>query len=325
MTQELQIPAVSLNEEDLRAEAERRAGSSEWGEYNFTPALRTLLAAIEKEASLSQMGRFLNWRNITRVLTNRLLMEEEKKKSGYPYEERCRRPVFISGLPRTGTTMLHNLMILDPKAHFMRLCDGMYPVPPPHPETWNNEAKIAEVETYTKNMFGLRPGLRSVHDMHPTGPEECLWLFEHQFLDPIFFIRMHTPSYCDWLFRHDHEQSYAEYHDFLNLLGTHFPSHRWTVKAPRHIFFLDSLLKEFPDACIIWAHRDPVRAISSMASMSSLYRQPFSDDVDPKETGIFQNEIMGSGIKRAMRFRDSHEDETRFYDLQYHDLITDPL
>ena len=319
------IPHVSLKEVDLLREAENRAGSSEWGTYDFREALRVLLTAVEKEARLSKMGRFATWRNITRALTNRLLMEQAKKKPGYPYEERCRRPVFITGLPRTGTTMLHNLMILDPQAHFMRLCDGMYPVPPPDPATWNEDEKIAEVKKYTTNLFTLRPDLKSVHNMHPTGPEECLWLFEHQFLDPIFSIRMHTPSYFNWLFSYNHDASYAEYHEMLDLLARNFPSSRWTLKAPRHMYFLDSLLKEFPDACIIWAHRDPVKAVTSMASLSCLYRQPFSDNIDQKETGRFQYESMSKGIQRALSLRDHHADQTRFYDLQYWNLVNDPL
>lgn len=319
------IPDVSLKEEDLLQEAENRAGYSEWGTYNFKDALQTLLTSVKKEARLSTMGRFATWRNITRALTNRLLMEQVKKATPYPYEERCQRPVFITGLPRTGTTMLHNLMILDPQARFMRLCDGMYPVPPPTPANWNKEKKIAEVQRYTTNLFALRPDLKSVHNMHPTGPEECLWLFEHQFLDPIFSIRMHTPSYFSWLFDYNHDASYAEYHEFLNLLARHFPSCRWTVKAPRHMYFLDSLLQEFPDACIIWAHRDPVKAVTSMASLSYLYRQPFSHDTDPKETGRFQYESMSKGIRRALSLRDAHEDKTRFYDMHYQDLVSDPL
>ena len=319
------IPPVSLKEEDLLLEAKIRAGSSDWGNYNFQEALRVLLKSVDQEARLSRLGRFATWRNITRALTNRLYMEREKKNAPSPHQERCRRHVFISGLPRTGTTMLHNLMILDPETHFMRLCDGMYPVPPPHPETWNKDRKLAVVEEYTANLFALRPGLKSVHDMHPTGPEECLWLFEHQFLDPIFSIRMHTPSYFDWLFGYNHDASYADYHDMLNLLGRHFPSSRWTVKAPRHMYFLDSLLNEFPDACIIWAHRDPVKAITSMASLSYLYRQSFSDSADAKETGRFQYESMSKGIRRALALRNAHGDETRFYDMHYKKLVTDPV
>ena len=89
--------------------------------------------------------------------------------------------------------------------------------------------------------------------------------------------------------------------------------------------FLNSLLKEFPDACIIWPHRDPAKAVTSMASLSYLYRQPFSNDVDPIETGRFQHDAMSAMTRRALSHRDAHGDKTPFYDLQYQDLVTNPL
>lgn len=316
---------VSLKEEDLIAEAEKRAESSVWGSQDFKVALRALLQFLEKEARLSQMGRFLNWRNITRVLTNRLLIEKEKIDGGpYPYPESCRQPIFISGLPRTGTTLLHNLMIQDTKAHYMRLCDGMYPAPAPHPNTWLDDHRVEKTTQYITNMYTLRPELKKVHYIEATSPEECLWLFEHQFLDPVFSARMELPGYEKWLYERNHEASYAEYHQMLNYLAMHFPSRHWVLKAPRHIFFLDALLKEFPNACIIWTHRDPAKVIPSMASMSYLYRLWFSDETDARRTGQSQLISMSKGVHWAMLLR-ARADESRFYDVQYQDLMNDPI
>ena len=320
---EHRVPRVSLREEDLLAEAHKRAGSCEWGTYDFRDALRVLLQCIRNEARLSHTGQFLNWRNITRVLTNRLLIEQEKQKRGVPYPESCEQPVFIAGLPRTGTTLLHNLLIQDPDSHYLRLCDGMYPSPPPHPEKRQHDERVEKAGQYTTTMYSLRPELKKVHYIEATSPEECLWLFEHQFLDPVFAVRMHIPSYNEWLFQRNHDASYADYHEMLNSLALHFPSRRWVLKAPRHIFFINSLLKEFPKACIIWTHRDPAKVIPSMASMSYLYRQWFSKKTDPIGTGQYQLLSFSKGIQWAMSLR-KQADASRFYDLQYQDLMNDP-
>jgi len=324
----LKIPEVSLKEEDLLAEAENRAGSSYWGADTFKEALRMLLRCIEEEAQLSRLGRFLNWRNMTRVLTNRLLIEQDKQKRGVPYPESCeQQPIFIIGVPRSGTTILHNLIIQDPQAHYVRLCDGMYPFPQPSPETWqdpSNDPRVAKTEKYTTTMFTLRPEVKKVHYIEALGPEECLWLFEHQFIDPIFAHRMEIPSYAEWLFSINHEASYAEYHQMLNLLALHFPHRRWVLKAPRHIFFLDVILKEFPQACIIWTHRDPVKVVPSMASLSFLFRQSFSDATDALRTGAFEIDTLSKGIQHSLSLRDQVNTD-RIYDLRYPDLMTNPV
>jgi len=326
MPQQFEIPDVSLEENSLLAEAEQRAGSSDWGDRTFMQALQVLLDCIDREAALSHLGRFLNWRNITRVLTNRLLLVKLRSKPDYAKKETCQKPIFIFGLPRTGTTLLHNLLIQDPGVHYLRLCDGMYPVPPPHPHTWNDETdpRIEKARQYTTNAFAMHPELRTVHDMDATGPEECLWLFEHQFMDPIFAVRMHIPSYSDWLLQIDHADSYAEYHALLNLLAMNFPGRRWVLKAPRHIYFIEALLHEFPDACIVWTHRDPVKVIPSMASLSYLYRKPFSENPDPRRAGAFQLYNTSTGLSRGLAARD-HADASHFYDVHYHQFLGDPL
>ncbi|HNR14234.1 MAG TPA: sulfotransferase [Thermodesulfobacteriota bacterium] len=320
------IPDVSLDETSLLAAAEERTGLSFGGNRGFLTPLRVLLASMEEEAHLSQAGRYMNYYAFVRLLANRLLFEREK--SLLPLD-RCRddkRYLFIAGLPRTGTTLLHNLLSQNPHSHHIRLCDGLHPFPPPTPATWNDETepRIEKTRKYVAAINEAAPDFPKIHFLDATGPEECQWLFAHCFVDTIFAIRMYLPSYYQWLLNQDHSASYAEYHDMLRILGKHFSFDQWVLKAPRHLLFLDALFTEFPHACIIWPHRDLAKVIPSLCSMTQAMRRGFSDQPHDQDIGAQEFTFITDMLRRAANVRSS-VDPARFYDLHYQELMADPL
>ena len=319
----MQYEFLRLNKEYLIQEAERRAGISAPKNLKGEEALEILLDSINREARLSSLGQKLANASFTRILTNKLLLARELANFSPPEMDEKKKHLFILGLFRTGTTLLHNLLALDLNSHSMRLCDGQFPVPAPHPE--HDQEKIAKSEQMTQKIYDLTPSLSKLHYIHPTRPDECYWLFEYQLLDPIFQIRMHVPTYYNWLLAYPrHLESYIEYRDLLTYLGQNYSFNHWILKAPRHLFFLKALLDAFPNAGIIWLHRDPCQAIPSMCSLSQLLRSNYSEVSNPKETGKFWFEAILENLRTALDTRRTVGDE-RFYDLQYSDLISNPL
>ena len=312
-----------LNKEHLIQEAERRSQISAPKNRKIEEPLEVLIDSINTESRLSSLGQKLAMASFTRILTNKLLLDRELENFSQPQKNQKKKYLFILGLFRTGTTLLHNLLALDLNSHYIRLCDGQFPVPAPHPD--RTEEKIAKSEQITQKIYKLTPSLPKLHYIHPTRPDECYWLFEYQLLDPVFHIRMHVPTYYKWLLAYPkHFESYLKYRDLLAYLGQHYSFNHWILKAPRHLFFLQALLNAFPNAGIIWLHRDPCQAISSMSSLSHLLRSNYSEVSNPKETGkIWFNESL-ENLRTAMDTRRAVGDE-RFYDLQYSDLMSNPI
>lgn len=313
---------LQLNKEFLIQEAQKRSQLSLTRNTKLETALETLLDSINQEARLSALGQKLAAGNLIRILTNKLLLDRVLDNfTRSPQNDR--KHIFILGLPRTGTTLLHNLLTQDPNAHYLKLCEAQFPVPASYPDRL--EEKIVRSQQMTQKVYELTPSLQKVHYFHPTRPDECTWLFEYQLLDPIFYARMYVPAYYNWLLTEpNHLESYLQYRDLLSYLGQHYSFERWVLKAPRHLIFLKALLAAFPDAKIIWLHRDPCRAVPSMCSLSYLLRSNHSDVVNPEEIGKNWFEAIYQNLNTALETRRAVGDE-RFYDLQYSELTDNPI
>ncbi|MDJ0691071.1 MAG: sulfotransferase [Xenococcaceae cyanobacterium MO_188.B32] len=312
-----------LNKEHLIQEAERRSKVSAKRNTEFEEALEILIDSINREARLNSLGQKLTIANFTRIVTNKLLLDRELENFPTSENDEKKKHLFIIGLPRTGTTLLHNLLALDLNSYYIRLCDGQFPVPASHPD--RTEEKIAKSEQIIQKMYELTPSLSKLHYFKPTSIEECSWLFEYQLLDPSFHLRMHVPTYYNWLLAYPrHLESYIKYRDLLVYLGQHYSFNHWILKGPRHLIFLKALLNAFPNAGIIWLHRDPCQAIPSMCSLSHLLRSNYSDVSNPQEIGTIWFEAILKNLRTALDTRLAVGDE-RFYDLQYSDLMSNPI
>lgn len=320
-----QVPDVILSATIAMRQAMFETELMDWGDDAFQPRLERYLNAVEQSARLHHAGRFLIYRHAVRLLKNRLKMQRDRKAdpeiSGTPIP----RPLFILGLPRTGTTLLHRLLACDPSARFIRLCEGLFPAPPPSPETWRGDERISWAANLTGALYQMSPHLASAHALDPMGPEECSFLLEHTFADLLFEIRTNVPAYSQWLHQHEDEaQLYEEFRSFVQHLGWRWPGQHWVFKAPRHLMSLRSLLAVFPNARIIWTHRDAMQVVPSMCSLSALYRRIFSDHVNEAELGGFWLRRLADGVTRAMDVRDDDR-PSRYCDVGFQDLIADPV
>lgn len=319
----LHLRPVDLSREHLMAAVRKQTGLSDWGEDDFLTPLTILLDAYEKEADLSLLGRVIMQKTMERLLANRLLIQRDFTNHQEILQQPVDKPLFIVGLPRTGTTLLFNLLAQHPGARTPLFWELFLPSPPPEETTRQTDPRIAVADESNRYIDLIFPLMRSLHATTPTSPEECLFIFQHAFSTIFFALTHNVPTYRRWLMQQDMVPAYRYYRSVLQLLQWRTPGAHWTLKSPHHLFFLDALLSVFPDACIIFTHRDVAKTIGSSCSLIAMLRRVNSRNADPIAIGSAVLETLATGVDRAMEAR-KHADAGRFYGLDYRDLMTDP-
>ena len=311
--------------ENLLDVARRKTALDDFGDPPFGEPFRRLLESTETEARLNPMGRLATRHDLIRLLINRLRMEEDRKRNPGIAEEETRRPIIITGLPRTGTTLLHSLLALDPASRVLLTWETVYPSPPPEATTYRTDRRIGVVNRQIRWFHRLVKGFNRIHPVDARLPEECLVVFSHSFLSYQFETTHRLPSYLDWLEGQDLRPAYAVHQQFLQHLQWRCPGERWVLKAPAHMFDFGAMFSTYPDACVVMTHRNPIEVTASNASLTATLRSAFSDEIDPLEVGPECSRRWAEAMRRAIRFRDEGcAPAERFLDLYYADLVADP-
>lgn len=314
---------TALDPVALRDKAQRQTGLSDFGGTTFHEPFEILLQSLRDEAQLNARGVFMLHRTMLRLLTNRLRTEQAFADNPALAETPIPRPLYVIGFPRTGTTLLHNLLASDPAVRWMRLWEGLYPAPAP--QSLEDDPRIAEVEEWAAGFEKVAPRLAAAHKLDPRGPEECLWLIEHTFNDLIFELRAHVPTYSRWLAEHEADVDIHQYYRRqLQLLGAHCRGNHWVFKAPRHLPGLAGLLAVFPEARIVQTHRDPAAVLPSLCSLCEILRGAASDAVDKPAIGAHWHARLKAIFEQATAVRATAA-EGQILDIQYADLVVDPI
>ena len=323
---ELGLPLVEFNTHSFIAEAQRKTGLQDFGDMTFLEPLHILLEACEQEANLSMVGRLAVKSETIRLLINRLKLTQDRKTYRGIKKEHIKSPLIILGLPRTGSTLLHNLLSQDPTNRVPRLWETMTPSPPPgHPQSLA-KPRIQHTNKLLKGFYLAAPKFKVVYPMTALDPAECVTIMTHSFMSAQFQSTYNIPSYQKWLKNADLRQAYVEHRQFLqHLQWTHQPQ-QWVLKAPPHIFALKSLLSVYPDAKVIQTHRSPHTVLGSVASFDVILRQTFSRSVNPQHIGQEALLQWSEAVQSAMNFRDSQATNNgQFYDMLYTSLSRDPI
>lgn len=320
------LALVRLDEEQLLDDARRRTRLEDFGDPGFREALRRLLHSYESEAQLSLLGRIAARQDTTRLLASRLRLEADRRRHPEIAAESVRRPLFVTGLPRTGTTLLHGLLAQDPANRVPLHWESVYPSPPPDRARYQRDPRIAAAERQVRWFHRLNPEIRKIHQVGARLPEECLIITSHSFLSFQFQTSHAVPSYQTWLEAHDLRACYEAHRRFLQHLQWRCRGERWVLKAPAHLFGIEALFAAYPDAGVILTHRDPLEVAGSLASLTTVLRSTFSDGVDPVAVGEEMNRRWADGIARALRARDAGcAAPAQFCDVYYNDLVRDPI
>lgn len=323
------IARPALTRESLVRSARRQSGLRDLGadfdEAVTRDALRRLLASLEEEAALHPFGRWLIRRSLVRSLVTRLRLEQLSKQhpeiAGMPVE----RPVFIAGLARTGTTLLHRLLGCEPRLRPLLSWEGLTPAPlaGQTPKSGRPDPRVRLAETTERALRYLAPEFSAIHPVEANGYEEDVLLQDGSFMSPTLDSTLPVPAYSAWLHAADQRPMYRYFRRLVQLLLWQRPG-TYLGKTPHHLENLPTLLEVFPGAKVIVTHRDPAKVVPSFCSMMAHARRLFSSDVDLLAVGRQFRAKQRKGVADAMNARRALPADS-FVDVHYADLLTDPM
>ena len=287
--------------------------------------LERLLDSIYAESELSLFGRVsLKW-DFIRLLRNAQLVEDAHAANPALGAAPVMTPLFILGLPRSGTSFLHNLLAEDPGSQVPRNWQMIYPAPRPADFNAEQDKRVARVDKQLDLFNGLAPGFREMHPIYADSPQECSEITSHVFQSLRFDSTHRVPTYFDWLERHGHYDAFCFHKKFLQFLQNGAPA-RWVLKCPDHTFTLDAILRVYPDARFVILHRDPIAVLGSVAHLTQVLRRPFLRNIDAAEIGAQVAARWTQGANLLLEF-DQRADvpASRKLHMQYEEFTADPL
>lgn len=307
----------------MLAAAERATGLSDWGAEDFRRALDLLVADLNSEAQLHEVGVRRAQRRLHDVLCSRLQLIGDRKRFPGIRAEEIRQPIFVIGLPRSGTTFFHNLLARDPHSRAPLAWEIMYPSPPPERATYDRDPRIERAREAMEFEGFMAPELQAIHPFEAVRPEECNFIWEPSLWSVNFMAFWHVPNYTRALYAHDFRGVYGEHRAFLQQLQHRCRADRWVLKTPAHMTWLGALFTAYPDALLVQCHRDPAKVLASVSKNLAVWRRTFSDFVPRGDFGLL--EAQAKGLERVAEFRAQPKFKDRFVDVHYLDVQEDPM
>jgi hypothetical protein len=324
------LDAVGLFHRPLRPDrlierACQREKLDDFGDWSFAQPLEILLRAYETEAQLSTFGRFGARWDVLRFLSNLLRLRAEEIRDPSIITEPIERPIFILGLPRSGTTFLHNLMGEDPENLVPRAWQTIFPYPDRNRRR-GGDGRERLVARQFSTFLRIAPELPSLHPLDAAGAQECIEITGHVMRSLRFDTTHYVPSYANWLDSEGHLEAYRFHRRFLQHLQHQGGRGRWVLKSPDHIFAFDALQQVYPDARFVFVHRDPLKVLPSVARLTEILRRPFARRVDRSQIGRQVSTRWAQGaallIEAADRLRTA---SGKIIHVRYEQLVRAPI
>jgi hypothetical protein len=308
----------------LHASATKITGLADFGADDYRDGLAVLLESCAADAGLTPLGARVMRAFLRGALTARLLSEAAWAAHPGHAAVAIERPVFITGLPRTGTTALHRLLTADPAHQGLELWLIEAPQPRPPRETWPGNPVFAHIQAAYEQHHVEHPEFMGVHYIAADQVEECWQLLRQSMRSVSYECLAHLPRYSAWLRGQDWTGAYRRHRRNLQLIGLPEAGRRWVLKNPSHLFALDALLRVYPDALVIQTHRAPAIAIASACSLAAQASDGWSSAFRGEAIGRDQLELWASGLDEFLTVRARH-DPARFCDVDYDRLVADPV
>ena len=334
------ISIANFNVDSLKQDAQKKTALHDFGSNSFCEPLDVLAECLNREAKLNAVGQYMMRKLLVDLLAERLRIQDFTQRSPKSLDEKIEKPLFVIGLPRSGTTFLFNLLCQDPNSVWIKhweLC-----LPPQHlyGDRLSQEEKHRLIQSCRQDLWLFKflvPHIEKVHPVDITGPDECSYLLHRGFVNPLFAVYANIPTYLQWIESTwlkdekasiDLYQYYCQQIQILQYRNNHNSRGKdrthWVFKSPVHITSLDSILTVFPDACFVHIHRDPLETVPSNCSLIAMMRGIFSDDVFLEDIGHQWLEWLSKAAKNVRTIRQDNPD-MNITDIEYDQFINNPV
>ena len=313
--------------DQLEDQARQVAGLDDFGEETWREGALRLIEGLNREAGLNAVGEVIAGAEIADYLTSRLRIADWTKRHPEITAAEVGPPIVVLGQPRTGTTILFDILAQDPANRVPLTWEVDRPWPPPQTATYATDPRIAEVDANLANTELLIPGFLGMHDLGARLGQECVRITAGDFRSMIFSTQYRVPEYQHWLLHHADMASAYRYHRlFLQYLQSGHSGERWVIKSPAHLWALSSMMHEYPRALTVHTHRDPLRVVCSLASLIDLLRRLASDEVSIEAIAAEWVDNIVLGLDRAVEARrDGTVPKEQAVDVLFKDFMADPM
>lgn len=320
------LELVRLDVDSLLAKAQANTGLRDFGGDEFREPLALLVEALEDEARLTTLGRMIARGDLLRVLENRLGLVDLFRRHPEIAEQPVERPIFVVGPPRSGTTIFHDLLAQDPDNRVPLSWEAAYPLPPPETATLRSDPRIARVQADLDRVDAMIPEFKAMHPMGAERAQECVAITAHDLASMIYQTQFDVPSYDRWVVDHDMRSALAWHRRFLQVLQWKAPGKHWALKSPQHLWHIQHVHREYPDALFVQTHRDPVRVLVSISSLVATLRGLATDRVSLNAVARYYAWALARGYDNTVAYRRSGAlPESQVVDLYFHDFLADQV
>lgn len=325
----LNLPAVvPLDEASLIDHARRSTGLEDFGDDLWREPFSVLCKSLADEAQLTLMGRLMARNDIILWLSTRLNVTETLRQHPQILQQEITAPMVIVGLPRSGTSILFELLAQDPDVGVPLTWEAMLPCPPPEQATYHSDPRIEQAQQLATQWMRVVPEFATMHEMGGSIPAECGHLMVGSFISDQIAALHQTPTYSAYCAQADYLPVYQYHRTLLKILQWKNPRKRWLLKAPEHQVHLDTLLKVYPDARLVQTHRDPIKCMASTTSLMGALYYMRSDQ--PFNAELFEDIIMGEAtaarLEKVIEQRETGiVPAQNIADSRYQDLMENPM
>jgi hypothetical protein len=310
--------------EDLRESASRVTGLTDFGPDDYSDGLAVILESYARDADLTPPGSKAARVGLRGALAARLLAQAAWAAHPRYAEVPIDRPIFVTGLPRSGTTALHRLLAADPGHQGLEMWLAEMPQPRPPRDTWDSDPAFQAIQAGYQRHHVEHPEFMGIHYIAADTVEECWQLLRQTLRSVSYECLAHLPTYSAWLREQDWTGPYRRHRRNLQMIGLNEPGKRWVLKNPSHLFSLDAIMAVYPDALIIQTHREPRTVIGSMCSIAAHATEGWSSTFRSAVIGSGQLELWARGLEEFAAARARYE-QAQFLDVDYADFTADPL
>ena len=301
------------------------AGADDFGADTWREGLDIFIEALGATAQLNEIGVGVADDGIVNDLATRLRIEAWRKDHPAVAEQEIRQPIIIVGQPRTGTTILLDLMAQDPANRAPLTWEVERPVPAPQTATYTTDPRIEEAQSQFDLVNSFIPGFSAFHELGAELAQECVRIFTGDFKSMQHPLQFEVPAYNRWLLHEaDMADAYRYHRKFLQHLQSEHHSERWLLKSPQHLWSLPELMAEYPDAIVIQNHRDPLKVIASISALGASLREMTTEHFEVTRLAEQYGEDIILGLDRALEARNAGVfDSGRVLDIRYQDIRHD--